>query len=130
MLKCLVDEGDANKATAAALRAQLMGLKQPSMVLGPAAPQHSAAELPGASSQAQTVELSAVDSKGRAVPGAFGRAAAGASAPDGGRKPKRVSGCMLSGPLLNITTALRRCKMRLHTHTLSLISTISQKFVK
>ncbi|KAL3152781.1 hypothetical protein ABBQ38_012367 [Trebouxia sp. C0009 RCD-2024] len=82
---------DGNKATAAALRARLMGLKQPSMVLGPSAPQDSA-ELRGTSAgtQPQTVELSAVDSKGRAVPGAFGRAAAGAGAPDGGRKPKRL----------------------------------------
>ena len=68
-----------------------MGLKKPSVVLGPDPPQDSPAELRGASSRAQTVELSAVDAKGRAVPGAFGRAAAGASAPDGGRKPKRVS---------------------------------------
>lgn len=69
-----------------------MGLKQPSMVLGPS-PTQDSAELrvvsPGA--QPQTVELSAVDAQGRAVPGAFGRAAAGAGAPDGGRKPKRVS---------------------------------------
>lgn len=114
------DVGDANKATAAALRARLMGHKQPSMVLGPASPQDSAAELPGASSRAQTVELSAVDSKGRAVPGAFGRAAAGASAPDGGRKPKRVSCscCQLPGALLYMTILPGRFRLQLATDKL------------
>ncbi len=68
--------GDGNKATAAALRARLMQGKQPSMVLGP---------------NPESVQLSAIDSKGRAVPGAFGRAAVGAGAPEGGRKPKRAS---------------------------------------
>ena len=86
--------GDGNKATAAALRARLMQGKQPSMVLGPNRdsaqnpPQDSAAAI---ESRAQSVQLSAIDSKGRAVPGAFGRAAVGAGAPEGGRKPKRVS---------------------------------------
>ncbi|KAL0044021.1 hypothetical protein WJX82_003090 [Trebouxia sp. C0006] len=85
--------GDGNKATAAALRARLMQGKQPSMVLGPNRdsaqnpPQDSAAAI---ESRAQSVQLSAIDSKGRAVPGAFGRAAVGAGAPEGGRKPKRV----------------------------------------
>lgn len=68
-----------------------MGLKKPSVVLGPEPPQDSPAELRKPGSRPQTVELSAIDAKGRAVPGAFGRAAAGASAPDGGRKAKRVS---------------------------------------
>ena len=103
--QCLVDIGDANKATAAALRARLMGLKQPSMVLGPTPPQDSD-ELRGPSARAQTVELSAVDSKGRAVPGAFGRAAAGAGAPDGGRKPKRVRYTMHSVSCLMHSTIL------------------------
>ena len=40
----------------------------------------------------QTVVLSAVDAQGRAQPGAFGREAAGAGLPDGGRKAKKVSG--------------------------------------
>lgn len=79
---------DGNKATAAALRARLMGSKQPSMVLGPA---QDSVEARGKESASQTVQLSAVDSRGRAVPGAFGRAAVGSNAPDGGRKPKRVS---------------------------------------
>ena len=97
-----------------------MGHKQPSMVLGPASPQDSAAELPGASSRAQTVELSAVDSKGRAVPGAFGRAATGASAPDGGRKPKRVSCscCQLPGALLYMTILPGRFRLQLATDKL------------
>lgn len=82
--------GDGNKATAAALRARLMQGKQPSMVLGP---NPDSAQNPPAAieSRAQSVQLSAIDSKGRAVPGAFGRAAVGAGAPEGGRKPKRVS---------------------------------------
>ena len=97
-----------------------MGVKQPSMVLGPAPPQDSAAELRGPSSRAQTVELSAVDSKGRAVPGAFGRAAAGASAPDGGGKPKRVSCscCQLSGAVVNTTNTLGMIRPHLPTDML------------
>ena len=87
------DAGDGNKASAAALRARLMGNKQPSMVLGPKP--DSAQEPKGHESRAQSVQLSAVDSKGRAVPGAFGRAAVGAGAPEGGRKPKRVCTAVL-----------------------------------
>jgi len=86
--------GDGNKATAAALRARLMQGKQTSMVLGPdsVSAQNSTQDSAAATeSQAQSVQLSAIDSKGRAVPGAFGRAAVGAGAPEGGRKPKRVS---------------------------------------
>ena len=66
-----------------------MGSKQPSMVLGPKSPQDSG-QPQGDESRAQSVQLLAVDSQGRAVPGAFGRAAVGAGAPDDGRKPKRV----------------------------------------
>ena len=86
--------GDGNKATAAALRARMMQGKQPSMALRPSpdsaqnTPQDSAA---ATKSRAQSVQLSAIDSTGRAVPGAFGRAAVGAGAPEGSRKPKRVS---------------------------------------
>ena len=68
--------------------------KQPSMVLGPKpdSAQNSTQDSAAATgSRAQSVQLSAIDSKGRAVPGAFGRAAVGADAPEGGRKPKRVS---------------------------------------
>ena len=77
-----------------------MGVKQPIKVLGPQsnASQASAAEPTsvdesrgGESRKGGAVQLSAVDSKGRAVPGAFGRAAVGQGAPEGGRKPKRVS---------------------------------------
>lgn len=84
--------GDGNKATAAALRARLMEGKQPSVVLGPNtdSAQHSTLDSAATESQARSVQLSAIDSKGRAVPGAFGRAAVGASAPEGGKKPKRV----------------------------------------
>ena len=97
-----------------------MGHKQPSMVLGPTLCQDSAAELRDNSSRGQIVELSAVDSKGRAVPGAFGRAAAGASAPDGGRKPKRVSCscCQLSGAVHTFTKALGEFKPHLLTDML------------
>lgn len=96
-----------------------MGLKQPSMVLGPSAPQDSA-ELRGTSAgtQPQTVELSAVDSKGRAVPGAFGRAAAGAGAPDGGRKPKRVRCTLLPAVRLS-------CIFTLSDMSFSSVSAIS-----
>ena len=67
--------------------------KQPSVVLGPNtdSAQLSTQESAATESQARSVQLSAIDSKGRAVPGAFGRAAVGAGAPEGGRKPKRVS---------------------------------------
>ena len=77
---------------------------QPSLTLGPNQAQTSAAAgsatqvSPGGDSAAaahgfvrQTVQLSGLDSKGRAQAGAFGRAQAGASAPEGGRKPKRVT---------------------------------------
>ncbi len=84
--------GDGNKATAAALRARLMQGKQPSMVLGPNPDSaQNSTQAAATESRAQSVQLSAIDSKGRAVPGAFGRAAVGAGAPEGGRKPKRVS---------------------------------------
>lgn len=71
---------------------------RPSLTLGPnqtqalSAPGSAgAASAAAAESHKQTVQLSGIDSKGKAVPGAFGRAQAGAGAPDGGRKPKRVS---------------------------------------
>lgn len=85
--------GDGNKATAAALRARLMQGKQPSMVLGPnpdSAQNSTQGSAAVTESRAKSVQLSAIDSEGRAVPGAFGRAAVGAGAPEGGRKPKRV----------------------------------------
>ncbi len=64
------------------------------MVLGPnpdSAQNSSQDSAAATESRVQSVQLSAIDSKGRAVPGAFGRAAVGAGAPEGGRKPKRVS---------------------------------------
>ena len=67
--------------------------KAPSLTVGPKPPQDSAAANSGAAapgSKAQSVQLSGLDSTGRAVPGAFGRALAGEGAPEGGRKPKRV----------------------------------------
>lgn len=69
---------------------------QPSLTLGPNSTQDSAAAdsaaaVPESRSNSQSVQLSGLDSKGRAVPGAFGRALAGEGAPEGGRKPKRVS---------------------------------------
>ncbi|DBA83040.1 TPA: hypothetical protein ACH3X1_006813 [Trebouxia sp. C0004] len=85
--------GDGNKATAAALRARLMQGKQPSMVVGPnpdSAQNSAQGSAAATESRAQSVQLSAIDSMGRAVPGAFGRAAVGAGASEGGRKPKRV----------------------------------------
>lgn len=72
---------------------------QPSLTLGPKQPDSAAVtEAAGVASgaKAQTVHLPGVDSKGRAVAGAFGRALAGDGAPEGGRKPKRVSVCSTS----------------------------------
>ena len=88
--------GGSNKATAAELRARLLRNNQPSLTLGPKPTQDSAAANSAAAvlepgSKSQSVQLSGLDSKGRAVPGAFGRALAGEGAPEGGRKPKRVS---------------------------------------
>ena len=76
-----------------------MGSKQPSMVLGPtpdSAAQDSEAE--PALQGTKSVQLSAIDAKGRAVPGAFGRASVGAGAPEGGRKSKGVRRCLLHLP--------------------------------
>ena len=80
---------------------------QPSLTLGPkltqdSAAANSAAAVPESKSKSQSVQLSGLDSKGRAVPGAFGMALAGAGAPDGGRKPKRVSSQILHFALVSI----------------------------
>ncbi|KAK9823428.1 hypothetical protein WJX72_002672 [[Myrmecia] bisecta] len=76
--------GRSNVATAAALRARLLG-KAP-----PAEPAGLAGAPASSGGRAERVVLPMVDASGRAMPGAFGREAAGAGAPDGGRKPKRV----------------------------------------
>lgn len=66
---------------------------QPSLTLGPKQADRAAAS---SGFKGEPVQLSGLDSKGRAVPGAFGRALAGEGAPEGGRKPKRVRHTTLS----------------------------------
>lgn len=73
-----------NKAVAAALRAKLLG-RAPPAAAGPAAEPAAAS-----GSRREVVVLPQIDAAGRAVAGAFGRAAAGEGLPDGGRKQKRV----------------------------------------